>query len=147
MYGVEQHKKGIKMIEKRYAKIIDETTQEVQVGVGCPDEYYIEIGMEIMNVERAYNGRWYVDGYAPQQPAPTTDQKKANIRSIRDQYINDIEWRISRYRDQKEVEIATTDSESTYVQILYYLQYLRDYPNVSETWYEQRPLTFEEWSK
>lgn len=133
------------MAERKYAKVINNRTHEVQVGVGCPDEYYVEIGMEIMNVEQAYNGKWYVAGYAPVQPEPTVDEKKEMVRTVRDQYINEIEWRVSRYRDQKELGMATTDDENTYIQILEYMQYLRDYPESSETWYEQNPLTFEEW--
>ena len=133
------------MAERKYAKIINNRTHEVQVGVGCPDEYYVEIGMEIMNVEQAYDGKWYVAGYAPVQPEPTVDEKKEMVRTVRDQYINEIEWRVSRYRDQKELGMATTDDEQTYIQVLEYMQYLRDYPESSETWYEQNPLTFEEW--
>ena len=62
---------------KKYAKIIDEATKQVQVGVGCSDEYYIEIGMTLMDVEQAYNGLWYVKGYAPIEPEPTEDEIKA----------------------------------------------------------------------
>lgn len=78
-------------------------------------------------------------------PEPSIEQKKANVRAVRDQYINDIEWRVSRYRDQVELQVPTTDSEETYIQILQYMQYLRDYPESSATWYEQSPLTFDEW--
>lgn len=67
------------MSETRYARIINEETQEVQVGVGCPIEYYIEIGMTEMEVEPAYNGQWYVTGYAPVQPEPT-EYEKAQMR-------------------------------------------------------------------
>ncbi|MBQ9034796.1 MAG: hypothetical protein IJ099_02390 [Alphaproteobacteria bacterium] len=62
---------------KKYAKIIDEATKQVQVGVGCSDEYYIEIGMTLMEVEQAYNGLWYIKGYAPIEPEPTEDEIKA----------------------------------------------------------------------
>lgn len=62
---------------KKYVKIIDESTKQVQVGVGCPDEYYIEIGMTLMDVEQAYNGNWYVKGYAPIEPEPTEEEIKA----------------------------------------------------------------------
>lgn len=78
-------------------------------------------------------------------PEPTIDQKKKNIRSVRDLYINNIEWRVSRYRDQADAGIQTTDTEEEYQSVLAYMQYLRDYPESSETWYEQNPLTFEEW--
>lgn len=62
---------------KKYAKVIDENTKEVQVGVGCPNEYYIEIGMTLMDVEQAYNGKWYAAGFAPIEPEPTEEEIKA----------------------------------------------------------------------
>lgn len=133
------------MSETRYAKIIDEQTKEVQVGVGCTDEYYIEIGMTLMDVDIAYNGRYYVTGYAPAKPKPTKEEKEANVRAVRDSYINDIEWRVSRYRDQVELEISTSDTHETYIKILEYMQYLRDYPESSADWYEHNPLDFESW--
>ena len=80
-------------------------------------------------------------------PKPTVDDKKTTVRAVRDEYINRIEWRVNRYRDQTELEITTTDTHETYIQILEYMQYLRDYPESSETWYEQNPLTFDEWSQ
>lgn len=58
------------MVEQKYARIIDEETHEVQLGVGCTDEYYAEIGMQLMDVEQAYNGGWYVAGWAPEEPEP-----------------------------------------------------------------------------
>lgn len=133
------------MAERTYAKIIDEQTKEVQVGVGCTDEYYIEIGMTLMDVDIAYNGRYYEAGYAPAKPKPTKEEKEANVRAIRDSYINDIEWRVSRYRDQIELEIPTSDTYETYIKILEYMQYLRDYPESSAKWYENNPLDFESW--
>ena len=66
------------MSEIRYAKIIDDETKEVQVGVGCLDEYYEEIGMSQMDVEQAYNGLWYITGYAPTMPEPTPEELKRN---------------------------------------------------------------------
>lgn len=73
-------------IEKRYAKVIDNQTHEVQVGVGVNPEYYIEIGMTLMNVELAYNGLWYVAGFAPVEPEPTPDeQKQARIDELKAQ--------------------------------------------------------------
>ena len=79
------------------------------------------------------------------QPEPTADAKKANVRAVRDLYINNIEWRVSRYRDQKELGITTTDSEEEYMSILQYMQYLRDYPESSIYWYDTNPLTYENW--
>lgn len=67
----------------KYARIINEETKEVQVGVGCPDEYYIEIGMTEMEIEQAYNGNWYVAGYAPVLPEPTIEEQNEQIRQTR----------------------------------------------------------------
>lgn len=61
----------------KYAKIINRETKEVQLGVGVNDEYYASIGMDPMDVEQAYNGKWYVKGYAPADPV-TPVQKKRN---------------------------------------------------------------------
>lgn len=58
----------------RYAKIINNETKEVQVGVGVNDEYYASIGMQEMEIEQAYNGRWYISGYAPVKPEPTEEE-------------------------------------------------------------------------
>ena len=58
----------------RYAKIINNETKEVQIGVGVNDEYYASIGMQEMEVEQAYNGRWYISGYAPIKPEPTEEE-------------------------------------------------------------------------
>jgi len=62
---------------KKYAKIINEETKQCDVGLGTNTEYYISEGMEEMEVEQAYNEQWYVAGYAPQKPAPTHDEIKA----------------------------------------------------------------------
>lgn len=91
---------------EKYAKIKDEKTKEVQIGVGCSDEYYIEIGMSLMNVEEAYNNRWYVAGFAPVKPEPTppTDeeikQMRANAYAIE---VDCITAHIQRLRDESPV--------------------------------------------
>lgn len=69
---------------EKYARIIDEQTKEVQIGVGCPDAYYIEICMTLMEVEQAYNGKWYVKGFAPTEPEPTEEEiKQARINELK----------------------------------------------------------------
>lgn len=49
------------------ALITDEKTKAVCVATGDDKEYYKTIGMTEMEVEQAYNGLWYVKGYAPKQ--------------------------------------------------------------------------------
>ena len=54
---------------KKYAKIINEETKQCEVGLGTNSAFYQSIGMTEMEVEQAYNGSWYLQGYAPEKPA------------------------------------------------------------------------------
>lgn len=93
-------------------------------------------------IEKAYNGDYYVKGNAPEEPE---NEVKSKMRLMRDSYINDIEWRISRYREQVELNIDTTDTQAEYNLILQYRQYLRDYPQTEGEWWKEEPKTYEEW--
>ena len=62
---------------KKYAKITNEETKECSVGLGTNTDFYKSIGMTEMDVEQAYNGAWYVEGYAPEKPAPTYEEVDA----------------------------------------------------------------------
>lgn len=52
----------------KYAKLVNEETKQCEVGLGTNIDFYRSIGMEEMDVEKAYNGGWYLTGYAPQKP-------------------------------------------------------------------------------
>ena len=52
---------------KVYAQIIDEETKQVNIGIGTNTTFYKSIGMTEMEVEQAYNGSYYLKGYAPTQ--------------------------------------------------------------------------------
>ena len=62
-----------------YAKIVDEQTKLVVVGTGTDSAYYKSIGMTQMDVEQAYNGAWYVKGYAPAKPESTLEEQVIKI--------------------------------------------------------------------
>ena len=87
----------------KYAKIINEETKEVQIGVGVNDEYYASIGMTEMEVEQAYNGNWYLKGYAPIKPEPTIQDKilelegQITARNLRSAIFGD-EYAIEKIR-------------------------------------------------
>jgi len=121
---------------KKYAKIINEQTKEVQIGAGCSDEYYKEIGMTLMDVEQAYNSSWYVEGYAPKYE-PTEDELKQRVRSVRNEYLKDTDF--TQLNDAP----FTTEEKLQYAQ---YRQYLRDYTE-SENWWLSNPKTFDEWKE
>lgn len=61
---------------KKYAKIINEETKLCEVGLGTNSAFYQSIGMVEMEVEEAYDGSWYLAGYAPEKPAKETAQEK-----------------------------------------------------------------------
>lgn len=65
-------------------------------------------------------------------------------RNERDEAINNIIWRVQRYEQQKQLGIQTTDSDETYMNILKYIQYLRDVPN-NLSFPDINVLKFEEW--
>ncbi len=77
---------------KKHAKITNETTKECSVGFGTNTEFYQSIGMTEMDVEQAYNGSWYVTGYAPTEPEKSyAEKRKAEYPSIEDQ-LDMIYW-------------------------------------------------------
>ena len=117
---------------KKYAKIIDNKTKEVQVGAGCSDEYYKEIGMTLMDIEQAYNGDWYIKGYAPQE---TEDELKQKVRAVRNEYL--------QYYDFTQLDDApfTDEEKAVYAE---YRQYLRDYTE-GENWWLSNPMDFNSW--
>ena len=89
---------------KKYAKIINEETKLCEVGVGTNSKFYKSIGMIEMEVEEAYNGSWYVKGYAPEKPIPTEEeirQLRANAYALE---VDNITAHISRLRDEEQTE-------------------------------------------
>ena len=58
----------------KYAKIIDESTKLCDVGLGTNVNLYKSLGMVPQDVEQAYNGNWYLAGYAPAKPQPTLQE-------------------------------------------------------------------------
>ena len=117
-----------------YAKIIDEKTKACSVGLGTNTEFYKSIGMSEMEVEQAYDGQWYLKGYAPEKP---TEQKEAEVRSVRNLYLEQTDkYMIADY--------PITDEERE--QYKAYRVYLRDY-TLEDEWWLANPKTFEEWMK
>ena len=57
----------------KYAKVVNDQTKLCEVGIGTDIDVYISIGMTELDVEQAYNGNWYLAGYAPVKPIPTDD--------------------------------------------------------------------------
>ena len=119
---------------KKYAKIVNEETKACEVGLGTNSAFYKSIGMSEMEVEQAYDGSWYVKGFAPEKPV---EELQAQVRSVRNQYLEQTDkYMIADYP-------ITDEERELYKQ---YRTYLRDY-TLSENWWESNPLKFEEWNK
>ena len=52
----------------KYAKVTNEETKECMVGLGTNIEFFKSMGMTEQDVEEAYDGKWYLVGYAPSKP-------------------------------------------------------------------------------
>ena len=74
----------------------------------------------------------YLEAVENEPYIPTEEEKAANVRKQRDQYIDDIKWRVERYKSQQDLGIETTDSADAYMLVLRYMQYLRDIPEQPE---------------
>ena len=72
----------------KYAKIINEETKQCEVGLGTNVKFYKSIGMTEMDVEQAYDGGWYVAGYAPEEPAPTEEEQRQKREEYRKEHID-----------------------------------------------------------
>lgn len=121
----------------KYAKIINEETKQCEVGIGTNVEFYKSIGMTEMEVVQAYNGKWYIKGFEPQQPV---EEKQEQIREVRNSYL-------IQYVDPYQLILRWEAlSEDQKIDIINYRQYLLDYTK-EEKWWEQNPLTLDEWKE
>ena len=116
---------------KKYARIVNEETKACEVGLGTNSAFYQSIGMSEMEVEQAYDGSWYVKGFAPEKPA---EELQAQVRAVRNQYLEQTDkYMITDYP-------ITDDERELYKQ---YREYLRTYPECRD-WYKANPKTYEE---
>lgn len=85
-----------------------------------------------------WNGKSWVYEEIPQpqpEPEPTEDEKKQQVRDVRDGYLQSTDF------TQLDDSPFTSDEKAEYRE---YRQYLRDYTD-GESWWEQDPLSFDDW--
>ena len=87
-----------------YAKIINEETKLCDVGLGTNTDFYKSIGMVEMEVEQAYNGSWYLKGYAPAKPEPTIEEQ-----------VTKLEAKTGLTRIMREMVLADNSGASDYI--------------------------------
>lgn len=86
----------------KYAKIINEETKQCSVGIGSNTAYYQKNGMTEQDVEQAYDGNWYLAGYAPAKPEPTVQEQiealenSITARNIREAILDPEGWAANR---------------------------------------------------
>lgn len=78
------------------AKITNEETKKCEVGLGTNADFYKSLGMEEMDVEQAYDGSWYLAGYAPEKPQELIDQER--IAELQ-RYLKDTDWYTTRFAE------------------------------------------------
>lgn len=88
---------------KMYAKITNEQTKQCDVGLGTNIEYYKSIGMTEQEVEQGYDGQYYLKGFAPAKPEPTTQEK-----------VNALEQKYNMCRWQREIILSENSGASDY---------------------------------
>ena len=69
---------------------------------------------EVKTVSSPTIKRFFVIGDEPKPYTPTDDELKAQVRAVRDKYMQTTQNRIDRYRNQKELGIETTDTEEVF---------------------------------
>ena len=115
------------------AKISNEETKQVDVADLRQKDHFEKIGFFEMEVEQAYDGSWYLKGYAPEKP---TKQKEVEVRAVRNQYLEQTDkFMITDYP-------ITDEERELYKQ---YRTYLRDY-TLTDNWWVSEPQKFEEWA-
>ena len=81
---------------KLYAKIVDEKQKLCDVGVGSNYSFYQSIGMSEMDVEEGYDGKWYLEGYAPEKPQSVINAERITELQNR---LNETDWYAVRYAE------------------------------------------------
>lgn len=93
----------------KYCFILDEETGLVQLGVGCPDEYYIEIGMEQRDVEQSeIDQEWYLIEKCPHY----TEEEKFNMTVEAKYKENNTKANTARY--SQEFTLTIQDKECVF---------------------------------
>lgn len=103
--------------QEQYAEVAEWCNENGQYTIEEDELYYKTVGMII--------------------PVPTVDELKAQVRAVRDIYLQEYDFTQlpdAPFTEEEKAEYAA------------YRQYLRDYTTLNN-WWEQNPLTFNEWQE
>lgn len=100
----------------KYAKIINEETKEVSVFLGTDIEWAVSEGFKEQEVEQAWNGDWYLVGYAPEKPAPTKEEIAQRRRQLYIEQKDPITCQIQALKDEEQTEEVVAEIEALKVE-------------------------------
>lgn len=81
---------------KKFAKIINEETKAAVVGLGTNESFYRSEGMTETEVEKGYDGNWYLEGFAPEKPQSVIDAER--IAELQN-YLAETDWYAVRFAE------------------------------------------------
>ena len=106
----EYDEEGNLIKEEEIIKVIDEEEHTETITVG---DWYKSLGMEEMEVEKAYDGSWYVAGFAPEKPALTHEE----ISELREQaYIKEVDILHAQKMRKTILGTWTDQDEANYIE-------------------------------
>lgn len=93
-----------------FSKIIDEETKELDC-IECGETPVLDGYTEIER-ELGYDGKWYVKGYAPEQPAPTHEEQSAKREQAYIAETDPIQTHIDRLKDGEQTPEIIAEIEA-----------------------------------
>lgn len=90
------------MSKLKLCKVINEETKEVVIGAEEQQEIFIEDGFSFQEVDVSYDNRFYLKGYAPEEPAPTKEEQSEKRASAYQQEVDPITCHIQRLQDEEQ---------------------------------------------
>ena len=80
----------------KFAKIINDETKQCDVGSGTNIEFYRSIGMIETEVEKGWDGQYYLVGHAPEKPQNIINSEQ--ITELQN-YLNNTDWFAVRFAE------------------------------------------------
>ena len=89
-------------LARKYAKVVNNQTKEVSVGLGDNEAFYISLGMTEQDVQLADNGKWYLVGHAPRESdqARQSRERSVEVQAAKNNPLipltNNLVWSVGR---------------------------------------------------
>ena len=86
--------------------------KDVEKVIYVRDFWEQELGLTEQEVEQAYNGNWYLLGYAPVKPAQTKEEISVTRKRLYTDLVDPLTSQIQRLRDEEQTERIISQIES-----------------------------------